>query len=159
MSVVAPQLIDVQIKVHPDVVRITGIDNPDSGLMSKFSANHAASVAYIDRAAGVMQFTKDRADDPAVKALRKIVRIETVPSYRLDEAEATVTTRSGVNQIKHVEHATGTTANPMTDAALQEKFLANATSIVGSERARTILATVFRLDQVKDLGDLVAACV
>jgi 2-methylcitrate dehydratase PrpD len=154
----ASQLVQVQIKVHPDVVRITGVDNPGSGLMSKFSANHAASIGYIDRAAGMKQFAKERADDPAVQALRKIVKIQTVTSYRLDEAEATITTRSGAQHVKHVEHATGTVANPMTDAALQEKFLGNATSVITGARARKIAVTIWQLDKLKDVGDLVRAC-
>ena len=29
-----------EVLVHPDVIRITGVDQPGSGLMSKFSANH-----------------------------------------------------------------------------------------------------------------------
>ena len=42
--------------------------------MSKFSANHAAAVAYIDQAAGVTQFTNERAADAAVQALRRLIR-------------------------------------------------------------------------------------
>jgi len=154
----ATQLAQVDIKVHTDVVRITGVDNPGSGLMSKFSANHAASIAYIDRAAGVKQFTKERADDPVVQAVRKIVKIQTVPSFRLDEAEAMVTTRSGAQHVKHIEHATGTVANPISDAALEEKFLGNATSVMKEARARKIAALVTQLDTLKDVAVLVRAC-
>ena len=104
--------------------------------MSKFSANHAAAVAYVDHAGGMAQFTKARADDPIVQSLRKLVKIQAEPSYRLDEAEAIVTTRSGVAHIKHVDHASGTVANPMSDAALQEKFLSNAVPVIGTTRAQ-----------------------
>ena len=48
----------MEVLVHPDVIRITGVDQPGSGLMSKFSANHAAAVAYIDQAGGIAQFTE-----------------------------------------------------------------------------------------------------
>src|SRR5688572_2114750 len=117
----------VEVSVHPDVIRITGVDQPGSGLMSKFSANHAAAVAYIDRAAGVVQFTNERAEDGAVQALRKLIQVKPDSSYRLDQASARVRTRSGVTHETQIAHATGTVSNPLSDQALREKFFGNVT--------------------------------
>lgn len=158
-QVPASQVARLEIKVHPDVIRITGVDNPGSDLMSKFSANYAATVGYIDRAAGMKQFTKERGDDPALQALGKLVNFQIEPTYRLDEAQATITTRTGKQHVKHIEHATGTVANPMSDAALQEKFMGNATSVITEAQARKIAAMSWELDSLKDIGTLVRACV
>ncbi len=51
----------VELRVHPHAVKITGVRDPDSGLQSKFSLWHSAAVAYLDRAAGVAQYTDVRA--------------------------------------------------------------------------------------------------
>jgi 2-methylcitrate dehydratase PrpD len=149
----------VEVYVHPDVIRITGIDTPSSGLMSKFSANHAAAVAYIDRAAGVAQFTNERASDVEVLALRKVIQIKPESSYRLDQAAATVRTKSGATHDADIAHATGTVGNPMSDQALREKFLGNATPAIGADRARRVVETISALETVGDIGDLVRSCV
>lgn len=149
---------ELRVRVHPDVIRITGVDNPGSGLMTKFSANHAAAVAFADRTAGIAQFTAERAGDVDLQTLRRRVAVEPVASYRLDEAEAEVTTRAGARHLAHVDHATGTTANPMSDAALSGKFQGNAAPVLGAARAQQILDLAWRLDGLDDVGDLVRAC-
>jgi len=148
----------VEVLVHPDVIRITGVDNPGSALMAKFSANHAAAVAFIDQAAGIAQFSDDRLADAAVQALRKRVTVAADPSFRLDQSAATVRTASGSTYEAQIAHATGTAANPLTDDALKAKFLGNAVPVIGADRAQTIIATVDTLDTLGDVGDLVRAC-
>ena len=149
----------VEVLVHPDVIRITGVDAPDSGLMAKFSANHAAAVAYIDRAAGVVQFTDERSRDVDVLALRRVVQVKPDPSYRLDQAAARVRTRSGATHEAEIAHATGTVSNPMSDQALREKFLGNATSAIGADQARRVIDIIWKLDTLGEVGELVRACV
>jgi 2-methylcitrate dehydratase PrpD len=148
----------VDVRVHPDVIRITGIDTPNSGLMSKFSANHAAAVALIDRAAGVAQFTNERSGDPAVQAMRPRIQIKADPGLRLDQSTALVRTTAGALYESQVEHATGTVDNPMSDEALVAKYLGNATPVLGADRAQRIADTIWKLDALADIGDLVRAC-
>ena len=148
----------VEVLVHPDVIRITGIDTPSSGLTSKFSANHAAAVAYIDRAAGVLQFTNERSADVEVQALRKLVQVKPDSSYRLDQAAARVRAKSGATHEVQIAHATGTVANPLSDQALREKFLGNAAPAIGADQARRVEEMMWALDTLGDVGDLVRAC-
>ena len=46
----------------------------------------------------------------------------------------------------------------MPDAALEEKFIANAMLAVGEARAREIANTVWSLETLTDVGDLVRLC-
>jgi 2-methylcitrate dehydratase PrpD len=147
----------IEVLVHPDVIRITGVDQPGTGLMSKFSANHAAAVAYIDRAAGVEQFTNDRSADAAVQALRRLIEVKPVASLRLDQSAATVRTRSGFFHEAHIEHATGTVSNPLSDRQLIEKFRSNAGTVLGADRARIVADMIWQLDTLADIGELVRA--
>ncbi len=148
----------LEMTVHPDVIRITGVDTPGSGLMSKFSANHAAAVAYIDQAGGVLQFSNERAQDPSVQAMRKLIQIKGSSELRLDQATAKVTTKSGKVFEATIDHATGTVANPMSDKDLENKFMGNATKALGAEQARKVIEMVWSLDQVGDVSKLVALC-
>ena len=155
----AAQVARLEALVHPDVIRITGIDRPGSGLMSKFSANHAAAVAYIDQAAGVAQFSNERSQDPTVLALRQVIEVKPVLTLRQDQANAIVVTKSGATFETDVAHATGTVSNPMSDLALQKKFFANATAKIGADRARAVVDMVANLETIKNVGELVRICV
>lgn len=148
----------LEMTVHPDVIRITGVDTPGSGLMSKFSANHAAAVAYIDQAGGVLQFSNERSQDSSVQAMRKLVQIKGSGALRLDQASAKITTKSGKVFEASIDHATGTVANPMSDKDLENKFIDNATKTLGTEQARKVIDMVWQLDQVGDVSQLVTLC-
>jgi len=148
----------IELEVHPHAVKITGVDNPQSGLMSKFSVNHAAAVSYIDGNAGIAQFSDERSGNAEVLALRRKVTVETVENFGKDEAKATIVTASGERHVVHIPHASGTVANPMSDAALETKFLGNAGAAIGSERAKKIIDLAWRLDALTDVRDITQAC-
>jgi 2-methylcitrate dehydratase PrpD len=127
--------------------------------MSKFSANHAASVAYIDKAGGITQFSDERSADAGVQALRRLITVKPVASFRLDQSAATVWTKSGAMHEARIEHATGTVSNPLSDQQLREKFFGNAEPVIGAQRARALADMIVRLDTLPDIGDLVRASV
>lgn len=154
----AEQVASIEMLVHPDVIRITGIDTPGSGLMSKFSANHAVAVAYIDRAGGVQQFSNERAQDAQVQALRKRVQVRASQDLRLDQAIARVTSQTGAVTEMRIEHASGTVANPMTDRDLEAKFLGNADGIIPAAQAREVADLVWHLESVPDIGAILQRC-
>jgi 2-methylcitrate dehydratase PrpD len=124
-------------------------------LQSKFSTLHSAAVALLDGAAGVAQYSDARAADPRVAALRRKVRPVADEALRKDEAYATITI--GVERREsHIAHASGTAANPMSDAAIEAKFLANAVPIIGPDQANRVSEWVSTLDKRSDLRSLIA---
>jgi 2-methylcitrate dehydratase PrpD len=153
----ATEIERVEVSVHPDVIRITGVDQPGSGLMSKFSANHAAAVAYIDKAGGIAQFSNERSADGAVQALRRLIVVKPAASFRLDQSAATVRTKAGATFEARIEHATGTVSNPLSDEQLREKFIGNAEPVIGAARTRSVADMIGRLDMLTDIGELVWA--
>src|SRR6202007_2666831 len=102
---------------------------------------HSAAVALIDGAAGVAQYSDARASDPAVVALRRKVKAVADDSVRKDEAYG-VAPAAGKRHEIHVAHASGTAANPMSDAAIEAKFTANAVPVIGEKRAERVAALV-----------------
>jgi 2-methylcitrate dehydratase PrpD len=91
-------------------------------------------------------------------ALRGKIEVTTDEGFRKDEAHATLVTVSGERIEAHVDHASGTVDNPMSDRAIENKFLANAASVVGEERARQIAATAWKLDKLADVRTLIGLC-
>jgi 2-methylcitrate dehydratase PrpD len=144
--------------VHPAAVRITGVEDPKSGLMSKFSIYHSAAAGFLDRQAGLQQYSDQRAAAPEVAAMRARIRVSTDERFGKDEAHAAVLEKGGRRHETHVSHASGTAANPMSDAALEGKFLANAVPVVGEARARAVAHAVWSLEDMADARTLVGLC-
>ena len=147
----------IELRVNPLVISVTGLEAPGTGLQSKFSVYHSVAVAWIDGAARIPQYTDERASDPAVVALRQRIKVTVDESLRSDQAEAVVIV-DGVRHRTFIEHASGTTDNPMSDAEIEAKFLANAEPVIGHDRARHVRDRVHGLDQLADVRELIQLC-
>jgi 2-methylcitrate dehydratase PrpD len=148
----------VEIVVNPAAVRITGVEEPQTGLQSKFSIYHSAAVSFLDGGAGIAQYSDERALADEVVALRRKVRVSVDERFRKDEAHVCVVDADGVRHEAHVDHAAGTVDNPMSDAALERKFMANAELAVGTARAGEIAKAVWSLEALDDVRELVRLC-
>jgi 2-methylcitrate dehydratase PrpD len=148
----------IELRVNPLAVSITGVSNPETGLKAKFSLSHTAAVAFLDRAAGIAQYSDERVRDPHVARLREKVSVWADEALQRDQASAAVVTRFGHRYEHQVVHASGTVDNPMSDRSIESKFLANASPVIGQERALLIRDAVWRLDALDDVRDLVKLC-
>jgi 2-methylcitrate dehydratase PrpD len=70
----------------------------------------------------------------------------------------TLTLTDGSVQSERIAHATGSPENPVTDTQLNAKFLGLAGSVLPKARARRLLDTLWRLEQVEDMTTVVALC-
>jgi 2-methylcitrate dehydratase PrpD len=147
----------VEITVNPAAVRITGVAEPQTGLQSKFSIYHSAAVSFLDGNAGIGQYSNERALAPEVVELRRKVQVSVDEGFRRDEAHVAIVGGQGRHEA-HVDHAAGTVDNPMSDAALKDKFLANAEAVVGGARAREIVDTVWTVERLPDVHELIRLC-
>jgi 2-methylcitrate dehydratase PrpD len=146
---------EVTLRVHPLVLSITGVVEPSTGLQSKFSTLHSAAVALIDGDAGVAHYSDAKVADPAVAALRRKVKVSADETLRKDEAYASVVA-GGRRHEMHIPHASGTADNPMSDDAIERKFLANATPVIGADRAERAAGMVWALERQGDVRALIA---
>jgi 2-methylcitrate dehydratase PrpD len=112
-------------------------------------------VALIDGSAGVAQYSDAKAADPAVAALRRKVKAVADDTLRKDEAYAAITAGGRRHDI-HIAHASGTADNPMSDAAIEAKFVANAVPVIGRERAERARDFVAALENKPNVQGLVA---
>jgi 2-methylcitrate dehydratase PrpD len=145
---------EISLRVHPFVLSITDVVDPSTGLQSKFSTLHSAAVALVDGAAGIAQYSDARARDPLVAALRGKVKAEGDEALGKDEAYAVIVAGGKRHEV-HIPHAAGTAANPMSDAAIEAKFLANATPVIGPERAGRARDLVWSLEKQPDVRALI----
>ena len=115
-------------------------------------------MALVDGAAGIAQYSDERARDPLVATLRGKVKAVADETLGKDEAYAAIVTGNTRHEV-HIPHATGTAENPMSDLAIEAKYLANATPVIGPERAERARDLVWALDKQLDMRDLIGLLV
>jgi 2-methylcitrate dehydratase PrpD len=146
---------EISLRVNSLALSITGVVEPSTGLQSKFSTVHSAAVALIDGAAGVPQYSDAKAADPLVAALRRKVRAVADDTLRKDEAHAAIVAGGKRHEV-HIAHASGTADNPMNDAAIEAKFMANALPVIGRERAERARDFAYALERQPNVAELAA---
>ena len=147
------QLQSVTLEVHPRVLDVMGVTDPKTGLQSKFSVYHCFAVGLLRGAGGPPEFSDDTAVDPQIQQLRSLVTVNLDPSLAADSCRMTAMLTDGKTVELTIEHATGSTSAPMTDAELQEKV----TMLAGRlDNPRSLWDVASRLDEMTSAADLFA---
>jgi 2-methylcitrate dehydratase PrpD len=149
----------VELTVSPLVLKLTGKTAPQTGLEGKFSVYHAVAAAIVHGAAGEAQFSEACVRDPRVIALRNRVSTREDPAIGRTEARVTIRTRDGRRLDRHVEHALGTLARPMSDTDLEAKFRSLAAEVLPPARVEEIIQLCWRITTLTDAGVLARAAV
>lgn len=151
------QVTEIRMSVHPHVVAITGIMEPTSGMQSKFSVSHSAVIGLVDGAGGAFEYSDERVRDPVITALRKKVKVEVDNTLGVDQARATVV-MGGKEYKAFVEHQIGTRNNPMSDAAIEKKFMTHAEQVVGDTASKKAAQLIWKFETLEDVRELMELC-
>jgi 2-methylcitrate dehydratase PrpD len=147
----------VTLTVHPLVLELTGKTEPQTGLESKFSVYHAAAIALIEGRGGEQEFSDRAVREAAVIELRRRVRAIVDPLLSPDAATVALILSDGRVAEKHVEHAIGSLARPMTDAELAAKFTELAEPRLGAAGSRELLDLCWRVGTLENVAAIAAA--
>jgi 2-methylcitrate dehydratase PrpD len=155
-----PDQIDrIELQVNPLVLELTGKKAPRSGLEGKFSVYHAVAVALVEGAGGQSQFSDRAVREPAVLALRD--RVAPTADRSIDPAQVVVdiTLADGRRLHKRIEHAIGSVQAPLSDDALEAKFLGLVEDILSPPRARQLLDACWRIETLSSAASVAEAAV
>jgi len=149
----------IEIVGHPLLRERT--DRPDikTGREAQVSAQHGVPVALVRGRAGLDEFTDEAVADPALRGLgRKLVFVDD-ESYAVDASKVTVRMSSGRQLVRHIEHARGSVAHPLSDADLEAK-LAELLRYGGLQRdPRPLIDALWSLDRAGNAADVMSlAC-
>jgi 2-methylcitrate dehydratase PrpD len=136
----------VEGRVNRHVVGVTGKRDLQTDLDGKFSVYHSVAAILLDGAAGPQQYTEARVQDPLAQALRSRVQLQADEAIRKDEAHVRIRTRDQRTLERHIQHASGSAANPMSDAQLERKFHHMVDAVLGTERAAAIVECVSQIE-------------
>jgi|KBSMisStaDraftv2_1062788.scaffolds.fasta_scaffold17694_2 2-methylcitrate dehydratase PrpD len=155
----AADIESVALKVHPLVLELTGKKTPQVGLEGKFSVYHSAAVAIIHGEGGEAVYSDACVRDPAVIALRDKVTASIEQGVHEDAAYIAVKLKDGRVLTKHVEHAIGSLARPMTDKDLEAKFRGLAKAILSPAETDALIGLCWSIDKSNDASEIARAAV
>ena len=153
----AEDIAKIDLIVDPLVLELTGKKTPQTGLEGKFSVYHSCAAAIIYGAAGENEYGDDTVRDPRVMTLRDKVEAVAKEDINEDEAYLTITLNDGRVLKKHVEHAIGSIAKPMTRDQLIAKFDSLARDVLPVDRADALRELCWKMEDLGDAGDLARA--
>lgn len=136
----ARDIAHVELQVHRLALELTGRARPSTGLEGKFSVFHGAAVGLIDGAGGELEFSDARVQAADTTALRARISAQIDASLGMEQALVSLTTVDGTRHMLRVEHCLGSQAQPLSDAALDAKFLALSQEALGNRAAAALQA-------------------
>jgi len=148
------QIAAITLYANPLVLSLTGKTDPANGLEGKFSIYHCIAVGLLFGAAGERQFQDAVVRDPAVVALRKLVTVRTGTILTPEQCDLGVQTKDGRILSRHIDKAIGSLEKPMSDAALEKKFLDLSEGILPETKARAVMDTCRKIELQPDAGAL-----
>ena len=131
---------------------------PKTALAGKFSTYYCAALALAEGVAGENMFTDKRVLDPKMIALRKKVKARVVPGYKDTEANVSITTRGGKKYSAYVDIPKGDPRNPPTDKELESKFRSLAPSVLSQPRIDRLIKTIWSLEKLGNVRQLIRLC-
>ena len=149
------QVAAVSLGVHPLVLELTGKRAPLTGLDGKFSVYHAAAVALLHGRAGEREFSDACVRDPATAGLRGKVSAQIDPAIAADAAHVEVRLTDGRVLARHVAHAIGSVARPMSDAALDAKATDLMAAVLPAGQAAAALRAARSLAGAPEIGAII----
>ena len=153
----ADEIDRVELKVHPLVIQLTNKKSPQTGLEGKFSIYHAASVALVEGAGGIDQFSDRAVRDRTIASLRDRVSTVVDSSLHEDQVRIALTTRNGRRLEKFVEHAVGSLDHPMSDKDLEAKFAGLANGVLPPDRQRKLMDLCWNVEGLAKAGAVAEA--
>jgi len=153
----ADEIDRVELRVHPLVLQLTSKKSPQTGLEGKFSIYHAASVALVEGAGGIEQFSDRTVRDRTIASLRDRVSTIVDSSLHEDQVRIAVVTKNGRRLEKFVEHAVGSLDHPMSDKDLEAKFTGLANGVLPPDRQRKLMDLCWSVEGLPKAGDVADA--
>ena len=157
-TAVSGRISRVTVTVNPIVLDVMGVQEPATGLESKFSVYHCTAVGLLDGTGGPPQFSDRRVNSLDTTALRRKVEVITDPGLARDAARLAVDLADGQRIEVGVDHARGSAARPMTDEDLGLKARTSMRPIIG-DAADDLIDMVYSIGayEARDLMQVTAS--
>ncbi len=157
MGVAAGEIARVRVGSYRATLEVAGIADPATAAEARFSTPYLVATALTHGSVRLAAFEPARLRDPATRSLMR--RVEVVLDPGLDAAfpaqraaRVAIESRDG-RRGEHLQPTRkGDPDMPLSDAELEHKYLELASPVLGEERARRLLARLWRLESETQLS-------
>ena len=153
----ADQIEHVDLRVHPLVLELTGKKTPQTGLEGKFSVYYAAALAIVKGAAGEREFSDALVRDSVIVALRDRVTATVDPTVGEAQVRIAIIMKDGRRLEKQVDKVIGSLENPLSDTALEAKFLDLSNGILPAAQARKVIDLCWNCEKLSNAAEIAKA--
>ncbi|WP_026183982.1 MmgE/PrpD family protein [Desulfitobacterium hafniense] len=161
-SIKPEQIKRILLKVHPTAIEVTDNSDPRTIYGCKFSLQYCVAVALLHDRAGIDQFTNGLMNDKDVRAIMALVTTQAETATGPDGnpnvnfTEVVFVMRDGATHSMVVPYPLGDPENPMSFAAMEEKFRSLVEPVYNEEKIQRILQLCNDLEKQDNLGDELA---
>ena len=151
MRVLSPDIERVSIGTYKAALDVARHESPRTAAEARFSLKYAVASALAHGSVRLAAFEPSRLEDPVTRELMR--RIDVTVDPELDAAfpaqraaRIAIEARDG-RRGEHLQPTRkGDPEAPLSDAELEHKYLELASPVLGEERARELLARLWRLE-------------
>jgi 2-methylcitrate dehydratase PrpD len=147
----------IEVTVDPIAEKLCLRTDIASVFDAQVSIPHWLAATLIAGEAGRDQARAAWVTDPRVQSLRARVHPTPDPALAPDQARLALVLRDGTRWTAEIAHATGSLANPLTDAALRRKAEAQMLPALGAGSTARLLTLLDAADELADIAPLLAA--
>jgi len=153
----------VTIESHDAAVDIIGSEpekwRPETRETADHSLPYITAIALVDGEVTSKQFEPKRFADPRIWKFLERVKVERNAELSALYPGAVanivhVDVADGRRLTKRVDYPLGHSKNPLKDSEVEGKFLALVGSVFGDKNAREIIELLWKLDEAKNLDEL-----
>ena len=119
----APGFEAITLRVHPLVVELTGLADPQTGLQGKFSVRHCFAIGLLYDRAAAEEFTDVAVRDGRVRSVRELVDVVADPSMPHMTTAVTVRLAGGETHEIPVTDVRGSDLRPLSPSEVEAKFV------------------------------------
>jgi 2-methylcitrate dehydratase PrpD len=148
----------IGIETGPVAFSSAGIRRPKIGVEGKFSLWFLAALALAEGSVTLEKFTDDKVRDPALGRLMDRIDAQLVRELKFG-ARVLVRMKDGTEYSGHRKIPKGDPANPLSFEELASKFMNLASAAIPERNATRLVEKIERLDEVRDLGEIMALTV
>jgi 2-methylcitrate dehydratase PrpD len=148
---VEPEQIDgVEIATYRAGLEVAHYEEPRTPAEGRFSLKYVVATALTHGSVRLAAFSPERLQDPKTKQLLKKVKVAVDPELEAAfpaKRAARVAIRVGGRREEWLQPTRiGDPDAPLSDRALEEKYLELVTPVIGEARAKEVLARLWRLE-------------
>jgi len=144
----------MEVRTHPRWLTVCNIQDPSTGLETKFSFRHTAAMAILGRSTAALDsYTDAAAQDPALADLRARITVKSDDTLPETASEVHVTRAGRVDRLHH------DLAAPLTYADRMAKLRQKGAALLGAEMEARLWAATHGHEtvHVPDILDLMSA--